>query len=187
MDGIMIFLQTPLSGTYEIEPEPFIDNRGFFARTFCKNEFMQIGFTKEIVQINHSLTRQRGTIRGLHYQSPPACETKIIRCVQGLIFDVLVDLRAGSPSFMKWFSVELSHDNRKMIYIPEGVAHGFQTLTDNVELIYHHSEFYRPEYENGLRFDDPSLMIKWPLPMSCISQKDQGYAIIKNNFTGLII
>lgn len=185
MDATMKFSKTPLSNVYEINPEPFRDDRGSFTRAFCKNEFAEIGFTKEIVQINHSLTLQKGTVRGLHFQAPPACEIKIIRCTQGLVFDVVVDIRAGSPTFLQWYGLEVSHDNMKMIYIPEGFAHGFQALTDNVELIYHHSEFYNPEYENGLRFDDPAISIKWPLPISCISKKDQGYAVINKNFKGL--
>lgn len=187
MGGIMKFFETPLAGAYEIEPEPFIDDRGLFARTFCKQEFAEIGFAREIVQINHSITRHKGTIRGLHYQTSPACETKIIRSVQGVVFDVMVDLRADSATFMQWYSVELSHDNMKMVYIPEGFAHGFQALTDNVELIYHHSQFYSPEYENGLRFDDLALAIKWPLPLSCISPKDKSYLPLNDNFKGLMI
>lgn len=181
----MKFVETPLSGAYEIEIDPFIDDRGLFARTFCKKEFNQIGFDKEIVQINHSLTKNKGTIRGLHYQRPPACEIKIIRCTQGHVFDVMVDLRADSPTFLKWHSVELSSDNMKMVYIPEGFAHGFQSLTDNVELIYHHSEFYRPEYENGLRFNDPFINIKWPLLPNSISIRDQSYLFINDKFKGL--
>ena len=140
-----------------------MDDRGLFARTFCQKEFTVIGFGKQIVQINHSVTRQKGTIRGLHYQLPPACETKIIRCVQGAVFDVMVDIRAGSATFMQWHAATLSKDNMRMVFIPEGFAHGFQTLTDNAELIYHHSAFYKPEYERGLRFDDPVLAIHWPL------------------------
>ncbi|MBF0232152.1 MAG: dTDP-4-dehydrorhamnose 3,5-epimerase [Desulfamplus sp.] len=183
----MHFYETPLLGNYEIELEPFIDDRGMFARTFCKKEFAAIGFNKEIIQINHSLTRQKGTIRGLHYQIPPACETKIIKCIQGRIFDVVVDLRADSATFMKWHSVELSHDNMKMFYIPEGFAHGFQALTDNIELIYYTSEFYNPQYENGLRFDDPSVGIKWPLPLTCISPKDCDHLLLNREFKGLVL
>lgn len=187
MGAMMRFFQTPLSDVYEIELEPFVDDRGVFIRTFCKNELSEIGFTKEIVQINHSLTRQKGTVRGLHYQAPPACETKIIRCSQGLVFDVMVDLREGSPTFLQWHSIELSRDNMKMILIPEGFAHGFQALSDNVELIYYVSEFYNPRFENGLKFDDPALMIKWPLPVSCISSKDAGHLQINSQFKGLML
>jgi dTDP-4-dehydrorhamnose 3,5-epimerase len=181
----MRFVELSLAGAYEIKSEPFTDERGLFARTFCLKEFEKIGFYKQIVQINHSVTRQKGSIRGMHYQLPPFCETKIIRCVQGKLLDVIIDLREGSPTFMRWHGVELSQDNLRMIYIPEGFAHGFQTLTDNVELIYHHSAFYNPEYEHGLRFDDPALGIKWPLPVNTMSPKDQTYRLIGNNFKGI--
>jgi dTDP-4-dehydrorhamnose 3,5-epimerase len=181
----MKFSETPLAGAYVIELEPFLDERGLFVRTFCQQEFAQIGFDKKIVQINHSLTRQKGTIRGLHYQRPPACEIKIIRCIQGAVFDVLVDLRAGSPTFLKWHGVELSEKNMKMVYIPERFAHGFQTLTDNTELIYHHSTFQSPVHESGLKWDDPSVSIQWPAPASVISAKDQKYPIIDKRFKGI--
>ena len=183
----MKFVEAPLAGAYVIELEPFLDERGLFARTFCQKELAKIGFNKQIVQINHSITKQKGAVRGMHYQLPPACETKLIRCVQGQVFDVMVDLRAGSDTFKQWYGVELSKDNMRMSYIPEGFAHGFQTLTDNAELIYLHSVFYSPEYECGLRFDDPRLVIKWPLPVSTISSKDQSYPLIDNTFKGIAI
>lgn len=183
----MKFVEAPLAGAYVIELEPFLDKRGLFARTFCQKEFAIIGFHKQIVQINHSVTRQKGSIRGMHYQLPPACDTRIIRCVQGKVFDVMVDIRAGSPTFMQWHGVELSTDNMLMVYIPEGFAHGFQTLADNAELIYHHSAFYSPEHEQGLRFDDPSLGINWPLSVSVISSKDQNCSVIDDNFKGVKI
>lgn len=181
----MKFIETPLAGAYTIELEPFFDERGFFARTYCLKEFGQIGFNKQIVQINHSHTKRKGTIRGMHCQLPPASEAKIIRCVHGKIFDVMVDIRKNSGTFRKWFSVELSAENMKMVYIPEGFAHGFQALTDDVQLIYHHSEFYNHEYENGLRFDDPALSINWPLPVSVISDKDRNYPLIDDSFKGI--
>jgi dTDP-4-dehydrorhamnose 3,5-epimerase len=183
----MKFIQAPFEGAYIIEMEPFLDERGFFVRTFCQEEFAEIGFKKQIVQINHSLTRQKGTIRGLHYQLPPASETKIIRCIQGAVFDVMVDIRANSPTFMQWYGIELSKDNMRMGYIPEGFAHGFQTLTNDAEMIYYHTEFYNPEHERGLRPDDPALMIKWPLPMSAISPKDDSYSFIGRNFKGIAL
>jgi dTDP-4-dehydrorhamnose 3,5-epimerase len=183
----MKFVEAPLAGAYVIELEPFLDERGFFARIFCQKEFATIGFDGRIVQINHSMTRRKGTIRGLHYQRQPACETKIIRCVQGKVFDVMVDIRTGSPTFMQWHGVELSKDNLRMVYIPDGFAHGFQTLTDNAELIYHHSAFYSPEYEQGLRFGDPALAIKWPLPVGAVTAKDQHYSLIDNSFKGIEI
>jgi dTDP-4-dehydrorhamnose 3,5-epimerase len=183
----MKFIEAPLKGAYAIDLDPSRDERGLFARTFCQKEFAEIGFCKQIVQINHSVTLQKGSIRGMHYQRPPACEIKIIRCIGGMVFDVMVDLRAGSPTFLKWHGVELSKDNMRMVYIPEGFAHGFQTLSNNAELIYHHSEFYNPEYEEGLRFDDPSLAIRWPSPVSAISPKDQNYPLINNKFKGIEI
>ena len=187
MGGRMKFVETPLAGAYVIELEPFRDERGLFARTFCQKEFSKIGFDKQIVQINHSLTRQKGAIRGMHYQRLPVSETKIIRCVAGAVFDVMVDIRAGSSTFMEWHGVELSKDTMRMVYIPEGFAHGFQTLTDNAELIYHHSAFYNPDYEGGLRYDDPALAIKWPLPVGFLSPKDQNYPFLGNNFKGIEI
>jgi dTDP-4-dehydrorhamnose 3,5-epimerase len=179
------FVETPLGGAYMIDLEPFLDERGLFARTYCQNEIAKIGFHEQIVQINHSMTRKKGTIRGMHYQAPPACETKIIRCVDGKVFDVMVDIRKGSPTFMQWYGMELAKDNVRMVYIPEGFAHGFQTLTDNAELIYHHSEFYSPEYERGLRFDDPVLAINWPSPPTVISPRDQNYSFIDKAFEGI--
>jgi dTDP-4-dehydrorhamnose 3,5-epimerase len=181
----MRWVETPLAGAYVVEVEPFADERGLFARVFCQKEFERIGFCGSIVQINHSLTRQRGTIRGMHYQLPPACETKIVRCIQGKVFDVMVDLRAGSPTLRQWHGVELSKENMRAVHIPEGFAHGFQTLTDDAELIYLHSEFYSPDHEYGLRFDDPALAIDWPLPVSAISPKDEGYARMGDDFKGI--
>jgi dTDP-4-dehydrorhamnose 3,5-epimerase len=181
----MKFTPTTLRGAYIIELEPIRDERGFFARMFCKNDFKQIGFDKEIVQINHSLTKQKGAIRGLHYQLPPACETKIIRCIHGAVFDVMVDIRAGSPSFLKWFGIELTKENMRMAFIPEGFAHGFQTLAENSHLIYHHSNFYSAEYERGLRFDDPLFAIRWPLSVAVISVKDQSYELLDRTFKGI--
>lgn len=183
----MKFFEAPLAGVYIIELEPFQDERGLFIRTFCQKEFAKIGFQKPIVQFNHSVTRKTGTIRGMHYQLPPSCETKIIRCVQGEVFDVMVDIRAGSPTFMRWHGVELSKDNFRMVYIPEGFAHGFQTLSDDAEVIYHHSAFYCPEFESGLKSDDPALAIQWPLSVASISPKDQNYPLIDDNFKGIEI
>ncbi|MBN1548969.1 MAG: dTDP-4-dehydrorhamnose 3,5-epimerase [Syntrophaceae bacterium] len=183
----MKFIKSPLSGVYLVELEPHIDQRGYFARTFCHKEFAKIGFYKNIVQINHSLTIQKGTIRGMHYQLPPAAEAKIIRCVQGKVYDVAIDLRAKSATFKQWYGFELSKDNMKMVYIPEGCAHGFQALSDKAELIYHHSEFYSPEREQGLRFDDPILAIRWPLKPAAVSPRDQSYPFIGNEFKGIEI
>jgi dTDP-4-dehydrorhamnose 3,5-epimerase len=183
----MKFIKTPFEGAYVIELEPFRDERGFFARTFCERDFAGIGFDKHLVQINHSESSAKGAIRGMHYQRPPASEIKIIRCIKGAAYDVMVDLRKNSSTFMQWFGTELSEDNMRMVYIPEGFAHGFQTLTTVAGLIYHHSEFYNPEYEDGLRFNDPVLAIHWPFPVSVISKKDQNYPLMDNNFKGLEI
>lgn len=181
----MRFIEAPLAGAYVVELDPFRDDRGLFARTFCQREFARIGFTNPIVQINHSWTKQRGAIRGMHYQRPPACEVKIIRCVQGAVFDVMVDLRAGSPTFLQWRGVELSKENLRMVYIPEGFAHGFQTLTEGAELIYHHSAFYSPEDERGCRFDDPALAIRWPLPVTELSDRDSAHPFLDKAFAGV--
>lgn len=180
----MIFTQTPLKGAYIIETKPFTDDRGLFARTFCKNEFQQIGHTKEFVQFNHSVTTHKGSIRGMHYQLPPFSEIKLIRCIRGKVFDVIIDIRQGSPTFLKHFSIELSEDNRLSLYIPEGFAHGFQTLEDNAQLIYHHTSFYQPGYEGGIRFSDPAVGINWPLQVTRISEKDSNYEFL-NNFNGI--
>jgi len=181
----MKFVETSLGGAYTVELEPFVDERGLFSRTFCQKEFSTIGFDKQIVQINHSVTQQKGTIRGLHYQLSPASETKIIRCIEGEIFDVMVDIREGSPTFMHSCGIKLSKKEFQLIFIPEGFAHGFQSLTDNVELFYFSSAFYSPEHERGLRFNDPALAIRWPLPLKAISQKDQNHPLIDKSFKGI--
>ena len=181
----MIFRETKLPGAYIIEPEPSRDERGFFARTFCRREFAAIGHHQEFVQFNHSYTRQEGTVRGLHYQAPPHAEIKLIRCIRGKIFDVIVDIRRGSRTFLEHISVELSERNQKMIYVPKGFAHGFQTLEADVELLYHHTAYYAPESEGGLRYDDPRLGIQWPLPVMGLSDKDQAHPHIERHFSGL--
>jgi dTDP-4-dehydrorhamnose 3,5-epimerase len=181
----MNFIPTKLADAYLIELKTFADERGWFARTFCKKEFEQIGHHKEWVQINHSMSRDRGTIRGMHFQYPPHNEAKLVRCISGKVFDVMVDIRRGSPTFLQWTAAELSAENRRMLYIPEGFAHGFQTLTDDVELIYHHSAYYAPEAEGGLRFDDPAIGIEWPLPPGNISVKDQNRVFLTDAFEGI--
>jgi len=181
----MKFIPTPLTGAYEIELTPFTDERGLFARTYCKREFEEIGHTKEFVQLNHSLTVKKGAIRGMHFQYPPHSEIKLIRCVAGKVLDVLVDLRPDSETFLQHATVELSEENLKMIYIPEGFAHGFQTLQENSVLLYHHTAFYTPGVEGGLRYDDPRLNIAWPLEPTMVSKKDQGYPLITEDFHGI--
>jgi len=181
----MTFTETSLKGSYIIEPKPFVDERGWFARTFCKEEFQKINHNKEWVQLNHSFTNRTGTIRGMHYQNPPYTEIKLVRCIAGSVYDVIIDLRKGSPTFLKWFGIELSALNKKMIYIPEGFAHGFQTLADNSELIYHHSEFYKPGVENGIRYDDPTININWKLAVTSLSDRDKQHNYLTENFIGI--
>ena len=181
----MIFTETVLKGSFVIELELFVDERGWFARTYCKNEFSKIGHQKEWVQLNHSFTKQTGTIRGMHYQLPPFSEIKLVRCIAGAVYDVIIDIRKGSATFLQYVGVELSAANKKMIYIPEGFAHGFQALTDDCELIYHHSQFYTAGIEAGIRYDEPKINIKWPLQVTSISQRDNIHSLIDSNFKGI--
>ena len=183
----MNFTPTPLPGAYTITLTPLQDERGLFARTFCKQEFEAIGHQAEFVQFNHSINLKKGTLRGMHFQKPPHTETKLIRCVAGAVFDVIVDLRAESPTFLKWFGAELSAENMMMMYVPDRFAHGFLTLTDCAELLYHHTGFYTPAAEGGIRFDDPALHIQWPEKPLIISLKDQHYPLLDNVFTGLTL
>lgn len=183
----MRFTESPLKGAFTIQPEPREDERGFFTRTYCRNEFEEIGHSREFVQFNHSMTLKRGTLRGLHYQLPPASEIKLIRCVSGEVFDVIIDIREGSPTFLVHFGVILSAENMTMIYVPEGFAHGFQTLADRTHMIYHHTAFYEPGHERGLHYSDPALGIKWPLEPLHISDKDREHPFINNHFTGITI
>ncbi len=163
----------------------FKDERGWFARTFCKEEFKQQGLGVEWVQINHSFTEKRGTLRGMHFQNPPYSEIKLVRCISGALYDVAIDLRKDSPTFLEWFGVELSAENKKMLYIPDGFAHGFLTLTDNCEIMYHHSAYYTPDAEGGIEFDDPIVNINWPVTVSEISERDKNHPYLTENFKGL--
>ncbi len=181
----MNFLQTSLAGSYIIELSPFSDSRGWFARTYCKDEFQQIGHTKEWVQLNHSATYKSGSIRGMHYQLQPFREIKMVRCIAGTVFDVIIDLRKGSSTFLHWFGAELSAQNKKMLYIPEGFAHGFQTLNDDCELIYHHTELYTPDAEAGIKYDEPLVNIQWPLPVTEISERDKNHPYLDIHFKGI--
>lgn len=181
----MKFLPATLDGVYIISLQPVADSRGWFARTYCKDEFSQIGHTKEWVQLNHSHTNKKGAIRGMHYQVPPYTEIKLVRCIAGAAWDVVIDVREGSPTFLKWMSVELSAANKNMIYIPGGFAHGFQALTDDCELIYHHSSVYTPGAEKGIRYDDPSVGIEWPLPLTDISDRDLSHTLLNDSFKGV--
>ncbi len=181
----MIFTPTILPGSYVIDLHPHTDDRGWFARYYCKKEFEAIGHVKEWVQMNHSVTKKKGSIRGMHYQLPPFSEIKLVRCIAGVVFDIIVDLRRDSATFLQWFGQELSAENKKMLYIPEGFAHGFQCLSENCELLYHHSEFYTPGFEGGIRYDDPVINIQWPLPVSVLSERDTTHPYLDNQFKGL--
>jgi len=181
----MIFKETSLQGAFVIEPQIYQDNRGQFLRYFCEKEFEKIGFKKKFVQLNHSITNKKGTIRGMHYQIAPLQEAKLVKCIKGKIFDVIIDLRKDSPSFLNWFGIELSEQNKIMLFIPEGFAHGFQTLEENCELLYHHSEFYSPEYEAGIIYNDPLIKIEWKLPVSEISERDLSHKQLTKNFKGI--
>ena len=168
----MIFTETPLAGAYVIALEPREDERGFFARAFCKNELAEHGLPNEIVQANLSFNHKRGTLRGMHMQVPPHGEDKMVRCIAGAIWDAIVDLRPGSPTYLKWFGVELSAANRLMLYVPKGFAHGYQSLTDGSEVLYMVTQFYTPGAERGLRWNDPAFGIPWPVSDPILSPKD---------------
>lgn len=171
----MIFTPIWVQGVFVIEPELHEDERGFFARTFCQNEFATHGLKPVIAQSNISFNRRAGTLRGMHYQAAPYEEAKLVRCTRGVIYDVALDLRPTSPTYRQWFAVELSAENRKMLYIPEGLAHGFQSLIDNTEVLYQMSEFYHPEAACGVRWNDPAFEIKWPISNPTLSYRDQSY------------
>ena len=171
----MKFSEIFLQGAFIIDIEPVADERGLFARTWCKKEFHQKGLPDEFVQCNISVNHKKGTLRGMHFQEAPYGEAKLVRCTKGAIFDVIIDLRPESDTFFKWCAVELNENNRKTLFIPKGFAHGFQTLTDHTEVFYQMSEFYRPEYAGGVRWNDPIFGIDWPGDTRIISEKDQQY------------
>jgi len=183
----MKFTETPLAGSYIVDLTPFLDDRGWFARTYCQEEFAQIGHDKEWVQLNHSVTYKKGSIRGMHFQLPPFSEIKMLRCIAGSVYDVIIDIRSGSPTFLKWFGTELSASNKKMLYIPAGFAHGFQALADNCELLYHHSSVYTPAAEGGIRYDDRRVNIDWKEPVTEISERDKNHPLLNESFTGINI
>jgi len=165
-------LETPLVGAFIIELEKRGDDRGFFARAFCRDEFAQHGLSTSFVQVNNSMSGEQGTLRGMHYQIAPKAETKVVRCIRGAFWDCIVDLRADSPTFGQWFGETLSAENRKMMYVPKGFAHGFITLEPNTEAFYFVDEFYAPAHERGLRWNDPQFCIQWPAVPKVISEKD---------------
>jgi dTDP-4-dehydrorhamnose 3,5-epimerase len=169
------FIELDLPGAYMIELEPIEDSRGFFARSYCAREFAEHGLNPSLVQCNISYNNKRGTVRGMHFQRPPHAEAKVVRCTSGAIHDVIIDLRPDSPGYCKWAAVELSAANRRMLYIPEGFAHGFQSLTDDTEVFYQMSEFYEPGNGRGVRWNDPAFSISWPIGDVIISERDQAY------------
>jgi dTDP-4-dehydrorhamnose 3,5-epimerase len=171
----MRFSATTLKGVYTVEPQPHEDIRGLFARIFCAREFQDQGLTSAFVQCNTSWNVRKGTVRGMHYQLAPASEVKLVRCTSGALWDVIVDLRPDSPTYLQHFGVELTSTNRRALYIPQMFAHGFQTLEDGTEVFYQMSDFYAPELARGLRYNDPKLAIKWPLAVVCVSEKDQAW------------
>ena len=171
----MKFSEIFLQGAFIIDIEPVADERGLFARTWCKKEFHQKGLLDEFMQCNISVNHKKGTLRGMHFQKAPYAEAKLVRCTKGAIFDVIIDLRPESDTFFKWYAVELNANNRKTLFIPKGFAHGFQTLTDHTEVFYQMSEFYRPEYAGGVRWNDPVFGVDWPEDTRIISKKDQQY------------
>ena len=184
----MRFQPLPLPGAYQIELEPRGDERGRFTRLFCARELAEIGHVTPIVNVNHSYTQKAGTIRGMHFQYPPDAEIKIVKCLRGAIWDCIVDVRKGSPTFLQWTVLELTEINHRMIYVPEGFAHGFQSLMDDVEMIYFNTNYYIPTSEGGLRFDDPKLSISWPLSLSELSQRDQRHPLIdEQGFEGITL
>lgn len=181
----MRIIDTPLQDLKIAETDLRGDNRGALSRFFCKEELSSAFGNRDILQINFSMTGKKGTLRGMHFQHAPSAEMKLIRCLKGRVFDVAVDLRVTSPTFMKWHAKELSADNRDMFIIPEGFAHGFQALEDNCELLYLHTEAYDQPNEGGARYDDPALAIEWPLPVAEISDRDLNHPLITKDFKGI--
>jgi dTDP-4-dehydrorhamnose 3,5-epimerase len=169
----MNFIETELGGAFVVEPERHEDERGFFARIWCRREFEERGLDADLAQCNISYNREKGTLRGMHYQHPPFAETKLVRCARGAVHDVIIDLRPGSPTFGRWLAAELTATNNRLLYIPRGFAHGFQTLEDDTEVAYQVSEFYHPEVAGCVRWDDPAFRISWPLDVTVIAPRDR--------------
>lgn len=183
----LTFHRTPIADLVVVERVSRVDARGSLTRIFCGEELSSAGWRVPIAQINQTVTRTRGTVRGLHYQHPPHAEMKLVSCLRGAVWDVAVDLRAGSPTFMKWHAPELSAENRHAMLIPEGFAHGLQSLTDEAELLYCHSAPYVPRAEAGLHPREPHIGITWPLPISALSERDAGHPPLPNDFAGLCL
>src|ERR1700751_2139392 len=174
----MLFTQTELNGAYIVDLERREDSRGFFARAFCQKEFAALGLKPVIAQANVAYNFKKGTLRGMHFQFPPAAETKLVRCTRGAILDIIVDLRPESATYLQHIAVELNDENQCALYVPERFAHGYQTLRDNTDTSYQVGEFYTPDAEGGLMYNDPKLGLKWPLPVSVISDKDQKFELL---------
>lgn len=174
----MLFTETSLPGAYVIDLEKRVDERGHFARAWCRREFEALGLASEIEQINVAFSPRRGTLRGLHFQRPPHEEVKLVRCTRGAIFDVIVDLRPESPTHLRWFAAELTADNGRMLYMPRGFAHGYQTLEDGTEITYQTTHPYVPHAASGVRFDDPALGIRWPLLVTAVSAADHSWPLL---------
>lgn len=183
----MNIIDTPLPDLKLVESSPYRDARGAFTRLFCAEYLQSLLGHRQIVQINHSRTSRTGSVRGLHFQSPPHAEMKMIRCMRGRVWDVAVDLRAGSTTFLQWHAEELSGDDARMLVIPEGFAHGFQVLEPDSELLYLHTAAYQPASEGGLRYDDARLAITWPLPPQDLSSRDQAHPLITADFNGVVL
>ncbi len=181
------FIMTPLLDLKIVQRKILEDNRGFLSRFYCSDEFSEIGLNIKIAQINHTLTRKKGMVRGLHFQYPPHAELKLVSCLRGEIWDMAVDLRSDSPTYLQWYGEILSAKNNKSFLIPEGFAHGFQTLTCDCELIYLHTKKYHPKSESALNVLDPSLKIRWPLPVTDLSDRDNNHPFIDDNFEGIVL
>lgn len=176
----MIFTETKIKGAYLIDLDKHEDERGFFARSWCGDEFEKQGLNARLVQCNISFNQKRGTLRGMHYQVAPYEEAKLVRCTMGALYDVIIDLRSDSPTYKEWFSVELTAQNYRALYVPEGFAHGFQTLVDETEVFYQMSEYYHPECARGVRWDDPTFEISWPIFSPIVSDKDSAFSPLKS-------
>jgi dTDP-4-dehydrorhamnose 3,5-epimerase len=183
----MKILDTPIADLKLVQSLPHRDSRGAFLRLFCAQELQPVLVDRQIAQINHSKTSHAGAVRGMHFQHPPHAEMKMVRCLRGLVWDVAVDLRAGSPTFLQWHAQKLAHDDAQMLVIPEGFAHGFQALEPDSELLYLHTAFYHPPSEGGLRYDDPRLGIAWPLRPQDLSPRDDSHPLLDADFTGVAI
>jgi len=175
----MQFEPVPLKGAWVVMLDPHVDDRGYFARAFCRREFESHGIEASVAQCNASFNKLAGTLHGMHYQTEPAAETKLVRCVRGALYDVIVDMRPDSPTYMQHFGIELTADNLKMLFVPRNFAHGFLTLEPNTEAFYMVGEYYTPEYEQGLRYNDPALDIQWPAPVNVLSEKDGSWPLLE--------